>query len=44
MRDEGDEEEGVGSPPPRFSHCSAGLKAQVPVRGSSSAPGRLRLP
>ena len=30
MRDEGDEEEAVGSSPPRFSSCSAGLKAQVP--------------
>ena len=30
MRDEGDEEEGVGSSLSRFSACSAGLKAQVP--------------
>ena len=44
MRDEGDEEEGLESSPNRYSPCSAGLKAQVPGRGSSSAPGRLRLP
>ena len=30
MRDEGEEEEGVGSSPPRLSPCRAGLKAQVP--------------
>ena len=30
MRDEGDEEEGVGSSLSRSSFCSAGLKAQVP--------------
>ena len=30
MRDEGDEEEGVGSSQDRPSPCSAGLKAQVP--------------
>ena len=30
MRDEGDEEEGVGSSQFRNSSCSAGLKAQVP--------------
>ena len=31
MRDEGDEEEGVGSSLSRISVCSAGLKAQVPL-------------